>query len=171
MKQLLLAIQAFLLVTFFLPVAARACDICGCGVGNDYIGILPEFHKHIFGVRYRHNTLFTHMGVGGQNTYLTTKESYNTVAAWGGCNVTDKFRVMAVVPFSFNQRENQGATRSKSGVGDATLAAYYQLLNNRRSAGNRLLVQSLWIGGGVKLAPGAYYPAGKRENGGSAHLF
>src|SRR6188508_2006607 len=98
-------------ILFLFPMLTKACDICGCGVGNSYIGILPDFHKHIFGIRYRFNSLLTHVGVDGATTYLTTKEYYHTVEAWGGWNIGKKFRIIAAVPYSFNKRENQGFSR------------------------------------------------------------
>ena len=67
-------IVAFVVMT---PIYSLACDICGCGVGNSYIGILPDFNKRIFGLRYRYNSIFTHVGTGGETTYLTTKRRNN----------------------------------------------------------------------------------------------
>ncbi|MEO5890807.1 MAG: transporter [Ferruginibacter sp.] len=163
-------LSLFLAISF--PLGIMACDICGCGVGNSYIGILPDFHKHIFGLRYRYNAMYTHIGVGGAFTYLTTKETYNTAEAWGGWNIGKKFRVMASVPYSLNERTNQGITNSKNGIGDITAAGYYQLANTRHVVfGNRLLVQSLWIGGGIKLATGKYNPKDKATANNDANLF
>lgn len=154
------------------PFLTVACDICGCGVGNNYIGILPDFQKKIFGLRYRYNDMLTHLGVDGTYTYLTTKEQYNTIEAWGGWNITSKLRVMASVPYSFNERTNQGVSKSKSGIGDITLSGYYELLNKRYSTHNdKLLVQSLWIGGGIKLPTGHYNPSDKSETNQNANLF
>ncbi|WP_300599821.1 transporter [Niabella sp.] len=161
----------FLIVIGTALKMAMACDICGCGVGNDYIGILPDFHKHIFGLRYRHNALLSHLGVGGQRTYLTSSEQYNTLEAWGGWNISEKIRVMAVIPYSINRRSNQDENLTKSGAGDVTLSAFYQLVNKRQPIGNKLLVQSLWLGGGVKLATGKYNPADKSTTGESTNLF
>jgi len=171
MKKQCIRIVLTFLICWVAPRSSIACDICGCGVGNDYIGILPDFHKHIFGVRYRHNSLWSHLGVGGQRTYLTSSEHYNTTEAWGGWNITEKFRVMAAVPYSINRRSNEEATRTKSGVGDVSLSAFYQLMNKRQPAGNKLLVQSLWLGGGIKLATGSYDPADRNASGESANLF
>lgn len=159
-----------------LGYVVSACDICGCGVGNGYIGILPDFHKRILGVRYRYSGMLTHVGVGGTTTYLTTKESFNIVEAWGGWNISDKFRVMASVPYSYNEKENQGITKNKKGIGDISVAGYYQLLGSRKTvaagaANPKLLVQSLWIGGGVKLATGQYNPSDKSTTGENTNLF
>ncbi len=153
-------------------ITANACDICGCGVGGNYIGILPEFNKHIIGLRYRHNSLLTHLGINGAHTYLTTQETYRTAELWGGWNITRNVRIMASVPYNMNDRENQGTIRTKSGPGDATLLGFYRVLNTRNTVfGNKLLVQSLWAGAGVKLPIGKYDPADRSGNTQNANLF
>jgi hypothetical protein len=151
---------------------SQACEICGCGVGNQYIGILPDFRKHIFGLRYRYSSLYTHVGIGGASTYLTTKERYNIVELYGGWNITDKIRLMASVPYAFNDKTNQGTTVSKNGISDIYLSGYYQLFNSRKTtAADKLLVQSLWLGGGIKLPTGKYNPADKSNSTQNANLF
>lgn len=159
-------------VVLTFPMFARACDICGCGVGNGYIGILPDFHQKIFGFRYRYNSILTHIGVNGARTYLTTTEIYKTAEFWGGYNIGTKFRIMAAVPYSFNERSNQGTKGTKNGLGDITISGYYQLLNSRGAiSGNKLLIQSLWIGGGVKLPTGKYNPSDKSATNENTNLF
>lgn len=169
-----------IIITFFtvcaLPIFAAACDICGCGAGNNYIGILPDFQKHIFGLRYRSNHMLSHVGVNGTHTYLTTSERYNTLEAWGGWNITENFRLMLSLPYSFNEKTNQGITERKNGIGDISFSGYYELLNKRSTVdankkSPKLLVQSLWVGGGVKLPTGNYDPAGKAIDGENANLF
>jgi hypothetical protein len=161
-----------ILITIFFGTKSYACEICGCGVGGYYIGILPEFHRHIFGVRYRYNSLKTHIGAGGSNTYLTTAEMYRTAEIWGGWNIGKKFRVMAAVPYAFNERDNQGISKTKNGIGDISVNGYYQLLNSRHVIlSNKLLVQSLWVGGGIKLPTGKYTPADKENTTQNTNLF
>lgn len=155
-----------------LPVFSFACDICGCGAGGSYIGILPDFSKHIAGIRYRSNAMTTHLGVDGAITYLTTQEQYNTLEAWGGWTIGEKVRLMATVPYGFNQKTNQGITKEKNGLGDVTVSAFYQLVNRRETIFNsNLLVQSLWLGGGIKLATGKYSPTDNKTNSSDANLF
>lgn len=150
----------------------RACDICGCGVGGSYIGLLPEFHSKIFGLRYRYNSLRTHIGVGGTTSYLTTNETYRTMELWGGWNISNKFRLMAAIPYSFNERTNQGTSNTKNGIGDITVTGYYQLLNKKNTVfSDKLLIQSLWIGGGVKLPTGKYNPSDKAAISENTNLF
>lgn len=167
MKKIL--IIAIAVISF---TTARSCDICGCGVGTGYIGILPDFNKHIFGIRYRYNVLQTHIGAGGAITYLTSKEIYQTAELWGGWNIGKNFRVMASIPSSYDERRNQGNTQSKNGPGDINVAGYYQLLNKRTAVNkSRLLIQSLWIGAGIKLPTGKYNPSDKSSTSENTNLF
>lgn len=151
---------------------ANACDICGCGVGSNYIGILPEFSKHIFGMRYRYNSLLSHVGVGGATTYLTSTEKYRTTEIWSGWNIGKKGRLMLTVPYAFNERENAGIANTKKGWGDVTVTGFYQLLDKKQTAfSNKLLVQSLWLGGGIKLPSGKYTPSDKATASQNTNLF
>jgi hypothetical protein len=160
------------LVLLVSTAAAHACDICGCGVGGNYIGILPEFHKHVFGLRYRYNTLQTHLGTGGSITYLTSLEKYQTLELWGGWTIGKKIRLMATVPYAFNERTNQGITQSKNGVGDISVSGYYQLLNKAHTtAGGKMLMQTLWLGAGIKLPAGKYTAADKQNTSQHTNLF
>ncbi len=167
MKKIILTVFAAL--TLMIPL--MACDICGCGVGNNYIGILPDFNRHIIGLRYRFNGLLTHVGVGGTTSYLTTRERYSTVELWGGWNIGKKLRVMANIPYSFNQKNNQGIKQTKNGLGDVSITGYYQLIYSRKTIGSRLLVQSLWIGAGIKAPTGKYIAADEPGAAQSANLF
>jgi len=161
-----------MLLLLLSPFTSMACDICGCGVGNNYIGILPEFNKKIIGLRYRYSSMFTHVGVDGTFTYLTTKEKYNTVELWGGWNITKNIRFMASVPYNYNERSNQGITNTKNGLGDITVNGFYQLIHSRKNVfSNKLLVQSLWVGGGIKLPTGKYNPLDKSSSNETANLF
>jgi hypothetical protein len=158
----------FILVT---ASVANACDICGCGAGSAYLGILPDFNTRIIGLRYRYNSVQTHVGAQGTSTYLTTKERYRTAEIWAGWNFGKRWRLMAYVPVSFNSKTNQEEYASKTGLGDAGVQAMYHVLNTKNTVAERLLVQDLWIGAGVKLPTGKYEPADKETSGQSANLF
>lgn len=161
MKKLLTIIICLLVVGY----ETRACDICGCGVGSYYIGLLPDFKKRFLGVRYQYKTLRSHLGPGGSTSYLTTDETYQTAEVWGGWNIGKRFRVLGFVPVNFNSRENQGVTMNKSGIGDIAVVGYYQVLDRKNVIfHDKLLVQSLWIGGGVKAPTGRYEPSERKEN-------
>lgn len=151
---------------------SHACDICGCGVSSYYNGILPDFKQKIMGFRYRFNSLKTHIGGGGEESYLTTNEKYQSVEWWGGWTIREKFRVMASIPYSFNERENQGNKTQKQGIGDIAFSGYYRVFNLKNKLFHKqLLTQTLWIGGGIKLPTGEYNPAEKTTSSQNTNLF
>jgi hypothetical protein len=152
-----LIISLFLFI--FTGITAKACDICGCGVGSYYIGILPEFNKRFIGLRYQHKSLLTHLGPFGERTPITADETYQSAEVWGGWNIGTKFRILAFVPYNFNERVSQTGSGTKNGLGDVAVMAYYNLLQHNGMLGDRLLIQSLWIGAGVKAPTGKYEPS------------
>lgn len=155
-----------------ISISATACDICGCGAGNSYIGLLPDFYKYIFSVRHRYNSLRTHIGANGNPTYLTSDEKYHIVEVWGGWAITDKIRVVVTLPYSLNEKVNQGIAKNKNGISDIAVAGYYQLLNKKTTIfKNQQLTQTLWIGGGIKLPTGEYNPADKSSTSLNTNLF
>ncbi|WP_291912357.1 transporter [Chitinophaga sp. CB10] len=167
MKRILLILTCLLTVT-----TIRACDICGCGVGSYYLGILPDFSKRFAGLRYQHKTMQSHLGAGGATSYLTTAETYQTAELWGGWNIGQRFRVLAFVPFNFNGKTNEGVTTHQSGLGDIAAIGFYNVFSNRQTVLNsKLLVQSLWVGAGVKAPTGRYYQAAKIAGGESPNNF
>ncbi|RZK78445.1 MAG: transporter [Pedobacter sp.] len=152
MKKLIIAS----LIVLFTITATKACDICGCGVGSYYLGILPEYNKRFIGLRYQHKTLQTHLGPMGERTPLTTDETYQSAELWGGWNIGKRFRVLAFVPYNFNERKSQSSSGSKDGLGDIAIMGYYKFFDHTGNLGGKLLIQSLYIGAGVKLPTGKY---------------
>lgn len=143
----------------FNNVPSFACDICGAGSGSYYMGILPEFNKRFLGLRYHYNTLETHLGPDGRRTPNTADETYQSVELWGTWNLGNRWRVMAIVPYNFNQRtvERAGEVGHKNGMGDVVVAGYFKLFEQvNETAASGDFVQSLWVGAGVKLPTGAY---------------
>lgn len=139
---------------------AQACDVCGCGVGNYYMGILPNFNKRFIGLRYQQNHLQTHLGPTGNRTPNSTNETYRTMEVWAAWNFGERWRVMGIIPYSFNERSigsNGQETGKKNGLGDIVFMGHYKLVDHIGStSSNKLLMQSLWIGAGVKAPTGKY---------------
>ena len=150
-------ISTFILLMMSIS-ATRACDICGCGVGSYYLGILPEFNKRFIGLRYQHKTLSTHLGPMGERTPITADETYQSAELWGGWNIGSRFRVLAFIPYNFNERKSQSGNASKNGLGDIALMGYYKVVEQKGKVREKLLIQSLYIGGGVKVPTGKYAP-------------
>lgn len=152
-----------LLIYFFFITEINACDICGCGSGSNYIGILPEFKQRVIGMRYRYNLIHTHLGSEGVS-YLTTKEQYQIAELWGSFQVGKKLRLMATVPYTFNTRTNSTEQLAQQGFGDISILAHVPLLQKKtQDDKNKIWVQSLWVGGGVKIPTGVYKSSNKNE--------
>ena len=102
--------KIILLATFGLltTLTATACEICGGGLGNNYTGLLPNFNKRFVGIRYHFNQLYTQLDINGNTTPLSNKEKYHTMELWSAWNISTRWRVMAIIPYSHIQKSNVG---------------------------------------------------------------
>lgn len=131
-----------------------ACSICGCGGGNLYFGLLPNFKNRFIGVRYHYAEYHTQLA--NDPTQFSTNH-YNSTEIWGGFNIGKKFKVFGFIPYYSNKQVDDDGTTYKNGLGDITLIAQYKLLDIVRNAsGNKVLQQQLWVGGGIKLPTGSF---------------
>lgn len=145
-------IIAFLLFFSGIAFMASACDICGCGVGNFYMGLLPNFENKFIGVRYQYMSYKTVMK---EDASEFSNDRYQTIELWGGWNIGSKWRVMAFVPYQVNKLVTDDGNKTNAGPGDITLLANYSLLHKYRiTARKKTIEQQWWIGGGLKLGTG-----------------
>ncbi len=161
-----------ILIAVFGYNTVMACDICGCGVGSYYVGILPEFSKKIVGVRYRYSSLQSHIGAGGVRTYLTTDEHFHTTEVWGGWTIGKKIRLIGYIPLGFNQKINEEGLTRKTGLGDMGLQGFYRVFDHRKTTeSDKMMIHSLWLGAGVKMPTGKYEEPVKNNNEQSLNVF
>jgi len=150
MKKILIALILFVSLT----QQSSACEICGCGVGNYYIGLLPQFRSHFIGFRYHYNKFNTRL-VSDPSQY--SKDLYQSVEIWSGWNIGKHFQVLAFVPFNFNHQISDEGTTNLKGLGDAMILANYKVFDiNSKTNSGKNINQQLWIGGGLKLPTGKF---------------
>ncbi len=149
MKKLL-----FIIILFLSASASFACEICGCGGGNFYLGLLPGFKSTFIGVRYHYMNYYTQ--VKGDATQFS-HNFYNTAEVWGGVNLGSRWQVLAFVPYHINKQIDDDGITNTNGLGDVTVLANYQLLHKINTSENTAgTEQRLWIGGGVKVPTGKF---------------
>lgn len=149
--------RLFVIISFIIiQNSLYACDICGCGVGNYYIGILPTFKKNMIGARYQSSVLYSHLKPDRSFSYLTTKERFHIAEVWGAFNVGKKVRIMGMIPWNFIDRYQGGKHTNKSGMGDMAFLGHYQIMQKRKQYGTKIHAHALWLGSGLKLPTGKY---------------
>lgn len=148
MKKLFIAITVL-----FVFNSAQACEICGCGLGNYYIGIMPQFSHRFVGLRYHYNHFSTRLH---DDPSQFSNDWYHTAEVWTGFNIGKRFQVLAFLPFNFVHQKTDEGSSNRSGLGDVAFLLNYKLLDKSSGTGSKKIQQQLYIGGGIKLATGTF---------------
>lgn len=134
------------------PLSTFACDICGCGAGSSFLGIMPQAGRSFFGLRYRTKSYHSHLN----SLFLSTRETYQNAELWGRFYPLRRVQVLAFVPYNLNQQTGADGTFRRQGFGDATVLAHYNLVNTATDTTAHRVDHNLLLGGGVKLPTGRY---------------
>ncbi len=126
MKKIFL-LYCFLSISF---TGLFACEICGCGTGNFYMGLLPNFKSKFIGIRYSY--LHYQTQLAADNTQFSN-DYYKTTEIWSGWNIGNKWQVLAFIPYRFNKKISDDGVKETNGLGDISLLANYQLLHTRKT--------------------------------------
>jgi hypothetical protein len=141
-----------IIIILSINSSVKACDICGCGLGNYYFGLVPQFGKGFFGVRYHY--LRYHTQIFDNNTQFSN-DYFQTTELWGGFNIGKRLGILAFVPYSFNKQVSDDGIKKDKGIGDIAFVINYTLLEKSSlNRNNKIVFQELKIGAGVKLPTG-----------------
>lgn len=140
----------------FSAIRSYSCDACGCSLGGNYFGILPQFNKNFAGLRWSQARFYAYMN--HQSELLgpeSSNDTYNKLELWGRFYVNKKIQVFAFLPYNSNSMNGTHQSVSSNGLGDVTLMANYLLINTGEDKIKRFK-HTLVVGGGVKLPSGKY---------------
>ncbi|TAE47327.1 MAG: hypothetical protein EAY69_06835 [Cytophagales bacterium] len=143
-----------LLIIFYVTATSTfACEICGCGAGSYYFGMMPQFHKNFFGVRYRYSSYLSHIGYADM---FKTTEKFQTLELWGRYYIGKKWQILTFLPYNTHIQTDSKGAKEIRGIGDMSFLLNYRLITPKHDSLNTIVKHTLWIGGGVKLPTGKY---------------
>jgi hypothetical protein len=144
----------FALAFLVLLPGASACDVCGCSIGGNYFGILPQFHRHFMGMRWSSETSYTSLSADALR-----QKQYHSVEEFTSADMIIRFypvrrwQLLVLAPYRWNHQTEYRISTRVHGLGDVSLLANYVLLNTGDSL-HRSWRQTLSLGGGLKLPTG-----------------
>lgn len=144
---------------------SKACTVCGCTAGNQYLGILPQVGSHFAGLQYQYREFTSRHPDEADNAF--SSEYYHTMQVWGKANIGKRLRLFAFVPYVANYRKESHGTVHTSGLGDITALANIQLLDRENK---KQWMQNLQAGGGIKLPTGKNDASAITEEGGLPNM-
>lgn len=136
--------------------AASACDVCGCSIGGNYFGILPQFHRHFVGLRWSEQSFQSaHSRGAALLGHFDSDEQMRTVDVLGRFYPLRRLQMLVLAPYHDFRRTENGVQTHTQGMGDVSLLGNYILLNTGDSL-HRRWQHTLTAGAGVKLPTGRH---------------
>lgn len=180
MKKLYLA----LLIFTSTHISIKACDICGCGTGGSFMGIIPNFGSNQIALRATFRS-FDHpnttLNYNGRSQVLRD-DMYQTEFAYRHFS-KKKWSVFLNIPYRTNTRFESERTTTIRGIGDINASFNYTIYNTSDSMSHPLK-HILMAGVGIKLANGKFmqrdetkvmlptlFQVGSGANNGTGHLY
>ncbi|MBK8621282.1 MAG: hypothetical protein IPN79_05850 [Saprospiraceae bacterium] len=144
---------AICMVWLLLSHNVQACDVCGCSLTSQTLGVLPKFNKHFVGIRYGFSSFRSeHPAETIYDKPVTSRELFSTVDIWSRWNIGKKSQIFVFVPFSFIQKNEEGVKQNNQGLGDMSILFMYSFLQKENT--KKESSQLLQAGGGIKFPTG-----------------
>jgi hypothetical protein len=142
------------IISFLFSGSSIACEFCGCGIGNYYIGLLPQFSRHFIGVRHQFSSFKTVMkDEPGQYS----NDVFQSTEIWGGMNIGKRWQMLAIVPYNFIHQTSDDGTVNRNGMGDIVVMGNYKIFDiASATASKKLVKQQIWLGAGIKFGTGKF---------------
>jgi hypothetical protein len=131
-----------------LTINAIACDVCGCSVSSNGIGLLSAYQYNTAGIRWQ-SVYFR------QNPTLgTTKDHFESLELYFQWHPMEHLRLSVFQPYKWHYRYTEQTHRQVNGLGDTRLLANYAIFKNAKPTDLSTLFWEL--GAGIKLPTGKY---------------
>ncbi len=140
-------------VALLLSISANACEICGCGLGSYYIGMMPQFSHKFIGLRYQYRRFHTVMA---DDASQFSNDYYKTTELWAGWNIGKKWQLIAILPYNIVHQVSDDGVTNNQGIGDIAVMANYKLFDLNSNRNGRAFAQQLWFGAGIKVPTGKF---------------
>ena len=89
--------KILLLIFLFSGIKTSACDVCGCGNGSSFFGILPQSHFKFGGIRYQTRSFESHFSM----PKMKTEENFQIVEPWVRLYPLPKTQLVVMAPYQF----------------------------------------------------------------------
>jgi hypothetical protein len=136
---------------------AQACDVCGCGAGNLYFGIMPQWDKNMIGLRYRTISFQSHLYPNDPYADLfKSQENFRIVDLMGTFRVGQKWQISAFLPYAMAKQIRPEKEFSSNALADAMLQIQYEVVNSEVAHPEKDWKHRLQVGGGIKAPTGKW---------------
>lgn len=156
----------FLFVLFVFPIfGTHACDICGCGAGNLYFGVVPMSERNHIALRYRSLIYDSHLYPNDPYEKLfKTSEQFLIVEALARFQVSPRWQISAFIPYVFSYQERTSTKFYSQGLADILVQAQFRVLQTDILHPEWDWKHQLFLGAGLK-SPTGKWKFGSEKNG------
>lgn len=132
----------------------KGCDVCGCSVGGNSMGILPQFQNNFVGLRHHFRAYDSkHLTLFPGEIPLKTVEKFYTTELWGRYVPSKNIHLFAFIPYNYYAKDEENIHSKVSGLGDISFLANYVIINTGEYSNSRWK-HALQAGTGLKLPTG-----------------